>query len=90
MHVTFGRVSAWRWETTSYQPRDSEAVALNRGRDSDSERVLHINLSRQLSFTENAIHHYSVLVTRFWALHKSLCDYGDKVNLRQTPTWLDS
>lgn len=80
MHVTFGRVSAWRWETTSYQPRDSEAVAFNRGYDCDSERVLHINLSRQLSFTDNVIHYYSVVIINICPFHKSLCDYDDKVN----------
>lgn len=40
MHVTFGRVSASRWETTSYQLRDSGAVAFNGG--------LHRNPSRHL------------------------------------------
>lgn len=48
MHVTFGRVSASRWETTSYQLRHSGAVAFNGGRDCGSETVLHINPSRHL------------------------------------------
>ncbi len=41
MHVTFGRVSASRWETTSYQLRNSEAVAFNGGHDCGNETVLH-------------------------------------------------
>lgn len=53
MHVTFGRVSASRWETTSYELRDGGAVAFNKGHDCDSERVVHINLSRHLSFSDN-------------------------------------